>query len=131
MRDIFDEYVKENGLINLFNLFQNKFKRKSPRDEFKIFVQIFNFFINYTCEHYASIEYKVSNEIYETIMRRNNVSVKNDLIEKFILKVVESYTDNFLIVENVLLMTGMQLNARMVEKVFEHFNKVKFFNLGQ
>ncbi len=126
LREIFDDYVKLNSIYNLFQIFCNKFERKSPKDDFKSFLQIFNFFVYFICEYYSSIDSKISIEIYETIMKFNTIAIKNDLIEKFILKVVSSYSDNFLLIENVLLVTGTQLNARMVEKIFDHFSKVKY-----
>jgi hypothetical protein len=67
-------------------------------------------------------------EVYETIVIKNMIILKPDILEKFILKVVAMYADSFDKIEEYLLITGTQLTQRIIEKIFIYFGSVSFYN---
>jgi hypothetical protein len=64
-------------------------------------------------------------EVYETIMLKNKITLRPDIVEKFILKVISVFADSFEKIEEYLLLTGTNLTQRIIEKIFIYFGAVR------
>jgi hypothetical protein len=72
-------------------------------------------------------------DIYETLVVKNKILLRQDILEKFILKIVNVYIENFDKIEDYLILTGTQLTQRIIEKIFLYFGSVRLIHitLGQ
>jgi hypothetical protein len=66
--------------------------------------------------------------LYESILKKK-INIRENVIEKFLIKVVEHSNKNFEKVEGFLLKSDCLLSQKIIERLIEECNKVKIFIL--
>ena len=55
---------------------------------------------------------------------KNKISIKESPLEKFLIKIVNSYKNNYNKIEDYLIKSNCLLTKRIIEKIVEEFSKV-------
>ena len=123
--------MNDANILTVFEILKDKYVDK---EDTGIFERIYNILLEdlsksqYTFFNYSKeIDKKRIDVIYDFIMMRKEINIKEKVLEGFLVKILLFYSNNFEKVESYLLKAGDRVTPKIIETLILEYFKVSYY----
>jgi len=116
--------MNNSHILSAFEILRTRYENKDKSEEGRIFETIFNIFLEELTKSNQEVDKKKVEEIFDYLMSRKEITLKEKNIEAFLENILHFYSTNFSMVERFLLKTEKRLTPKIVETLINDYAKL-------